>query len=159
LNREPPVPSTVDAFYLVGYPLIAVGILLLLGRRGGATTFVGALDMMIVFVAVATVQWIFFVEPQRHVEAGFDARLVGMAYPSMGVLFLVGLAQLLVGVRGRSTAYRLLIVSVALWIAADEVFGLNASGYTAGGWVDALWLGSYVVFGVAALAAAGDTVP
>jgi signal transduction histidine kinase len=159
LDREPPVPSTVDVFYLVGYPLIAAGILFLLGRRGGATTFVGALDTMIVFVAVATVQWIFFVEPQRHVDAGFDARLVGMAYPSMGVLFLVGLAQLLVGVRGRSTAYRLLIVSVALWIAADEVFGLNASGYTAGGWVDALWLGSYVVFGVAALAAAGETVP
>jgi len=103
------------------------------------------------------VQWIFFVEPQRHAEGDFDRRLVGMAYPSMGVLFLVGLATLLTGVRGRSTAYRMLAVSFALWIVGDEVFGLQASGYTAGGWLDAFWLGSYVVWGAAALACAADT--
>jgi hypothetical protein len=44
LGREPPVPSTVDFIYLVGYPAIAVGVMHLLGRRGGAATFVGALE-------------------------------------------------------------------------------------------------------------------
>ena len=61
-DREPPLAS-VAGFYLGGYPLLALGIFLLLRRRGVATTLAASLDTVIVAVAVATVQWIFFVEP------------------------------------------------------------------------------------------------
>ena len=69
----------------------------------------------------------------------------------MDVLLLVAFAQLLVGPGGRTLAYRLLLVSVALWVVADEIYGLNNATYQGGDWIDALWLGSYVVWGAAAL--------
>jgi signal transduction histidine kinase len=58
---------------------------------------------------------------------------------------------LLVGPGGRTTAYRLLLVSVALWVLGDEIYGLDVDGYEGGDFVDALWLGSYVVWAAAAL--------
>jgi len=74
-----------------------------------------------------------------------------MAYPAVDVLLLVAFAQLLVGPGGRTRAYRLLLVSIALWVIADEVNGLNISAYQGGSWIDSLWLGSYVVWAAAAL--------
>jgi signal transduction histidine kinase len=74
-----------------------------------------------------------------------------MAYPAVDVLLLVAFAQLLVGPGGKTTAYRLLLVSLGLWIVADEIYGLNVDSYQGGDWVDALWLGSYVVWAAAAL--------
>ena len=80
------------------------------------------------------------------------ARLVAMAYPAMDVLLLVALAQLLVGPGGRTRR---------LPAAARERRALGHRGrdlrperrtrYQGGDWIDALWLGSYVVWGAAAL--------
>ncbi|MGH2886342.1 MAG: hypothetical protein ACRDPA_27205, partial [Solirubrobacteraceae bacterium] len=152
LNREPSTPSIADAFYLGGYPLLGLGIFLILKRLGGQTSRVAILDSIVIFVGVVLVQWIFFIDPYRHqAYTNQWARLVNMAYPAVDVLLLVGLAQLLLGPGGRTAAYKLLLVSVALWIVADEIYGLNQSTYRGGDWIDALWLGSYVVWAAAAL--------
>jgi signal transduction histidine kinase len=45
----------------------------------------------------------------------------------------------------------MLVISVALWLVADEVYGLTFDTYEGGSWIDALWLGSYVVWAAAAL--------
>ena len=152
LNREPPAPSIADAFYLGGYPLLAAAIFLVLKQLGGQTSRVAVLDTVVVFCGVVLVQWVYFIEPYRHEQfMGGSERLVDMAYPAMDVLLLVGLAQLLLGPGGRTASYRLLFASVGLWVVADEIYGLTASSYRAGDWLDALWLGSYVVWGAAAL--------
>ena len=94
----------------------------------------------------------FFIDPYNHREFGTEGdRLVAMAYPAVDVLLLVALTQLLVGPGGRTTAYRLLLASVALWVIADEIYGLNYDTYTGGDPVDALWLASYVIWAGAAL--------
>jgi signal transduction histidine kinase len=152
LGREPPSPSIADAFYLAGYPLLALGVLLVLRQLGGQTSRAAILDTLVIFSGVALVQWVFFIDPYNHMPFGTEfARLVAMAYPAVDILLLVALAQLLVGPGGRTRAYRLLLVSVALWVIADEVYGLNVDSYRGGDWVDALWLGSYVVWAAAAL--------
>ena len=152
LNREPPNPSIADVFYLGGYPLLALGIFLVLRRLGRQTSRAAILDSIVIFVGVVLFQWVFFIEPYRHMAFGGEgARLVAMAYPVMDVLLLVGLAQLLLGPGGRTTAYRLLLLSVGLWVVADEIYGLNINTYQGGDWIDALWLGSYVVWAGAAL--------
>jgi signal transduction histidine kinase len=152
LNREPVSPSVADAFYLGGYPLLAVGIWLVLRKLGGQTSRVAILDSAVIFCGVVLFQWVFFIDPYNHQHFGTEtARLVAMAYPAVDVLLLVGVAQLLVGPGGRTTAYRFLVTSVALWVVADEVYGLTANTYQGGQWIDALWLGSYVVWGAAAL--------
>ena len=152
LNREPPSPSIADAFYLGGYPLLALGVLLILRKLGGQTSRAAILDTLVIFSGVALVQWVFFIDPYNHMAFGSEfSRLVAMAYPAMDVLLLVAFAQLLVGPGGRTRAYRLLLVSVALWVVADEIYGLNVNTYQGGSWIDALWLGSYVVWAAAAL--------
>jgi signal transduction histidine kinase len=152
LDREPPAPSVADAFYLGGYPLLVAGIFLILRRLGGQTSRAAILDSLVIFLGVVLVQWVFFIDPYRHLafESG-SARLVAMAYPAMDVLLLVGFAQLLLGPGGRTVAYRLLLVSVGLWVVADEYYGLHQSTYMGGDWIDMLWLGSYVAWGAAAL--------
>ena len=152
LNREPPSPSIADAFYLGGYPLLALGVLLILRKLGGQTSRAAILDTLVIFSGVALVQWVFFIDPYNHMRFGSEfSRLVAMAYPAMDVLLLVAFAQLLVGPGGRTRAYRLLLVSIALWVVADEIYGLNVNTYQGGSWIDALWLGSYVVWAAAAL--------
>jgi signal transduction histidine kinase len=152
LNREPPNPSIADAFYLGGYPLLALGVFLVLRRLGGQTSRAAVLDTVVIFCGVVLVQWVFFIDPYNHIHFGNEgARLVSMAYPAMDVLLLVAFAQLLVGPGGRTVAYRMLLTSVALWVIADEIYGLNTASYQGGDWIDALWLGSYVVWAAAAL--------
>ena len=152
LNREPPVPSIADVFYLGGYPLLALGVFLILRRLGGQTGRAAVLDTLVVFCGVVLVQWVFFIDPYNHVHFGNEAaRLVSMAYPAVDVLLLVAVAQLLVGPGGRTVAYRLLLASFSLWVVADEIYGLNASSYKGGSWLDAFWLAAYVAWGAAAL--------
>ena len=152
LGREPGTPSAADAFYLAGYPLLAAGIFLILRGLGSQTSRAAVLDSLVVFFGVAIVQWVLFIDPFRHATYTSEAaRYVSMAYPAVDVLLLVGFAQLLLGPGGRTVAYRLLLVSVGLWAVADEIYALDPSRYQGGDWIDALWLGSYVVWATAAL--------
>jgi signal transduction histidine kinase len=150
-DREPALPSVADAFYLAGYPLLALGAFLLVRRVAGPLTQAAFLDALIVLLAVALVQWVFFIEQYNHDDLATGARLTAMAYPAMDALLLTAIGQLLT-VRGvRSTAYRLLVLSLALWVVADEAYTLGVAGYRGGSWIDALWLGSYVCWAAAAL--------
>jgi signal transduction histidine kinase len=97
------------------------------------------------------VQWIFFVGPYLKTSLHPFARGVEMAYPTMDLLMFVALAPLALGTGVRTWAYRLLVVAVGLWIVGDELFGLSVDNYTAGGWLDAFWLASYVCWGAAGL--------
>lgn len=152
LDREPPSPSVADAFYLAGYPVLAAGILLILLRLGGQTSRAAIIDSLVVFCGAVLFQWVFVIEPFRHTAFGSATqRVVAIAYPSVDVLLLVALAQLLLGPGGRTRAYHLLVGSLALWVVADEWYGLNSERYSAGSWVDGLWLGSYAVWASAAL--------
>jgi signal transduction histidine kinase len=150
-NEEPAVPSAADAFYLSSYPFLLAGILLLLRSLGSVRTRAAVLDAVIVAVAAGTVQWIFFVDPYLHTSDKPFTRAVEMTYPTMDLLMFVALVQLALGIGIRKVAYQLLVLSVALWIVGDEIFGLSVDAYTAGGWLDLFWLGSYVGWGAAGL--------
>jgi signal transduction histidine kinase len=73
-----------------------------------------------------------------------------MAYPSMDLLLLIALVQLILGPARRSSGYWLLLVSVALWAAADEIYLALGDNHPRA-WLDCIWLASYVVWGAAAL--------
>jgi signal transduction histidine kinase len=151
LGKEPPVPSSADVFYLASYPLLIAGIFLLLRGLGSIRTRAAVLDAVIVAVAAGMVQWIFFVDPYLNTSLQPFTRGVEMTYPTMDLLMFVALAQLALGTGIRTSAYRLLVVAAGLWIVGDELFGLSVDNYTAGGWLDVFWLGSYVCWGAAGL--------
>jgi signal transduction histidine kinase len=150
-DHEPPTPSVADVFHLAGYPLIALGVFSILKQLGGRTSRAALLETAVLSGAVALVQWVAFVEPYLHGSASSTARIVDIAYPSMDVLLLVAVAQMLVGQSRSMLSYRLLIGAIALWVVADEVYALTAARYRPGDWVDACWLLSYVAWGTAAL--------
>ena len=151
LHKEPAVPSSADVFYLASYPLLIAGIFLLLRGLGSIRSRAAVLDAVIVTVAAALVQWIFFVDPYLNTSLGPFTRAVEMTYPTMDLLMFVALAQLALGTGIRTSAYRLLVLAVGLWIVGDELFGLSVDNYEAGGWLDVFWLGSYVCWGAAGL--------
>jgi signal transduction histidine kinase len=150
-NAQPPLPSIADGFYLAGYPLLVAGAFAIPRRSSPLLAGTALLDTLVVFLAVLLFQWVYFVDvPDVSGLHSLGARLVATAYPVMDAVLLVAVGQLMVPSVLRTRAYRLLILSIALWVVADEVYALTSTSYN-GGWLDALWLASYVCWGCAAL--------
>lgn len=149
----PPFPSAADAFYLAAYPLFTLAFALLIrGRRSGRDRD-GLIDSAIFTVAVGLVSWVFLMRPAVLNESvNLLERAIGLAYP-LGDLLLVGvMVRLLAGPGARTAAFWLLAAGAALTFAADTVFAaLTMTSSYDGGWVDVLWLGSYLAWGGAAL--------
>jgi hypothetical protein len=147
-----PFPSVADAAYLGGYPLLIGGIVLLVRRLGTFESRAGLIEAAIVTVAFALVQWLFLITPVAHTAGASRLETsILVAYPSMDVLLVAGLAAFFVTPTWRLASYRCLVLSIVLMLVADEVFGLAADSYSLGSWPDAFWLISYVAWGAAAL--------
>ena len=145
-----PLPSIADVFYLAGYVPLVVGAYLLLRRRlGGRFGRATVLDAFIVVAAVGTVQWVFAIDQLLHEHLSTSGLGVSISYPLADILLVVAFLQLALAPGASFRRLALLLSAVVLWIVADEVFLFDAGAY--GGWLDAVWLTSYVVWGGAAL--------
>jgi signal transduction histidine kinase len=149
-DSDPPVPSIADAFYLLGYPPLVIAVFLIVRRRRRTEAREAILDSAVIFLAVALVQWVYFIDPYNHVGLHHTQKLVSMAYPAMDTLLLVALGQLLARYV-RNVAMTALFASIVLLTAADEIFALTSTTYANTGYLDALWLGSYVLIAASAL--------
>jgi signal transduction histidine kinase len=150
-NREPPVPSIADAFYLAGYPFLTVGLVLLVRRIGVEDRRVGFLDAALLTVAFGLCQWIFLMEDVVHSPGSVAEKVVALSYPAMDVVLLAALVFLALTPAWRTPAYRYLAASVVFLLVADEIYGVAPDAYADASWLDAGWLLSYVLWGVAAL--------
>jgi diguanylate cyclase (GGDEF)-like protein len=111
---------------------------------------------MIVATGLGLVFWVFVLHPVARAagEGGTIAeQAISTAYPAADVLLLVLLARLFTGSGGRTTSGRLLGAAALLLLVADVAYAVMVqyATYDAGDPVDALWLMSYVLMGVAAL--------
>ncbi|MBF8289884.1 MAG: hypothetical protein HW391_852 [Chloroflexi bacterium] len=150
---QDPFPSMADALYILGYPIMALGLTLAIRRRITGGDRAGLLDAAILATGTAVVWWAFVLGPL--VTAGDPDPIsfaIALAYP-IGDILLIGIALGLVMTPGaRSPSFRLLIGSLALTLVADLLFGLQSfeGTYIDGGWLDGVWLLAYVLFGTAA---------
>ena len=144
-------PSVSDAFYLLGYPLVAAGLILLFVHAGGHHRFAAVAEAGIATFAFALFQWVFVMHPALMGSGSYGARVVAATYPAGDVVLLAGFAGFLVSPAYRRPAFWLLLAAVVAFLIGDEIYGLNASDYAAGDPVDATWMLSYVLFGAAAL--------
>jgi signal transduction histidine kinase len=149
-NREPPVPSVADVFYLAGYPALAAGLILLVRRLRREERRGGRIDAAMLIVAFALCQWVFIMKDAID-NGSFAHRLVALLYPAMDVVLLSALVFFALTPVWRTMSYRYLAGSLVLLIFADELYGLSPDKYAATSWLDAAWLLSYVLWGVAAL--------
>jgi diguanylate cyclase (GGDEF)-like protein/PAS domain S-box-containing protein len=147
-------PSISDFLYLSHYPLLVAGLLLLIRRRTPARDHGALLDGVILTTGAALIGWVFLLGPQVHDGSGsVMVRLTSLAFPVMDLGVLAVALRLLVGAGVRGRSFFLLVGSLTLLLVADVVYGLQqlAGVYTAGNFVDAMWLGCYLLLGAAAL--------
>jgi signal transduction histidine kinase len=148
---NPPVPSVADWFYLGGYPVLAVGLLMLLVHAGGHHRTAALGEAAIVTVAFALYQYVFIVDGIVDGSGSAGARAVAAAYPSMDVLLLAGFAGFFVTAAWRTPAFLLLVASLTGLLVADEVYGVGPNSYRSGDLTDLGWLLGYVLWACAAL--------
>jgi signal transduction histidine kinase len=154
LADRDPFPSAADAFYLAGYPLLAVG-LVLAARRSASSREPGTIfDASIVALGVTLLAWILLVESYRANEDLEPYGLgVSLAYVAGDVLLLGVAARFLLRGLWRASTFRMLIAALALTLVGDGVFVLNVANGVPGEerFVSTVLLAGILLYGVSAL--------
>ena len=150
-----PFPSFIDAIYITMYPVLAVGLLLLVRARLPGGDKAGLLDALIITLGLGLLSWIFLIGPNVRASGGIPARLTAAAYPLGDVLLLAMLAHLWSAGGLRNPAGRLLAIGTLGTLVADSVYGL-AGLHPGWNWHDGNpfdigWALFYMCWGAAAL--------
>ena len=154
LGREVPFPSLGDGFYVAVYPVLMVGLLLMVRRRASRSTDRGAIDAAILTVGLAVPQWLALMAPYLHDHSlGVVAKAVSVAYPLGDVVLLAAAIRLALDGGRRGPSFHLLSASIVALLATDFVYGLMTlhGTYDHQLWLDAGWLAFYLLWGAAAL--------
>jgi PAS domain-containing protein len=161
LHQEP-IASVADVFYLLYYPLFALGILLLpavpLTHKESHKLL---LDTGIVMISAILVFWAFLIMPTIAANKEYTLVLmVSLAYPVMDLILFFALLQLLFRTRQSAKQGPLLLLSVgiAIQIITDATYLLQSlqETYATGNLLDLGWLASYAFAGLAGVLQ-GDT--
>jgi hypothetical protein len=147
-------PSFVDLCYLLTYPLLIAGLLLLIRRRSPGRNIPSLIDATMITVGVGLLSWVFLIAPYVHArELSLAQRLVSIAYPLGDVLVLAVATRLAIGTGRRPPAWWLVAASILAVLVADSLFlflQLNGT-WQVGGRVDIGWIALFVGWGAAAL--------
>ena len=145
-------PSVADVFYLLGYPLLAAGLLMFIRARQPRYRMTAAIDAVLIGLAAVLALWLLVIDGAIHDETiALSERLVSVAYPVGDALVIAAAAYLLLtGRNGRRSLYLLVASLLAMFMGdvIETVLGVT-SAYPAPS--DAFWLVSYALFGLAAL--------
>jgi signal transduction histidine kinase len=149
----------LDAVYLVRYPLLVAGLLLMVRRRTAGRQPIGLVDTAIVATSMAVVYWVFLIGPaigNQHLSMA--ERLTWVAYPSVDMLLLAIGLRLLIGPGARKPSVYLLVGALASALVSDTICSLTRvlhGGQPLAEGVEHLlavgWLSSYLLIGAAAL--------
>jgi diguanylate cyclase (GGDEF)-like protein len=147
-------PTVSDAFYLLGYPVFAIALGLLVKERSRARSELGPMmDSATVTAGLSLLSWVVLARPTiESMHHSVYAAGVAAAYPAMDILLIAGLVRLVSSPGGRSPAFRFLLTALVLLISADTLsvaFDLFSTNTVSA--VEYLWLFSYVAWGAAAV--------
>ncbi len=146
-------PGPADAFYLAAYPVLAVGLVLLIRGRRPRRDVAGLLDSATLTVALGLLSWVVLTGPTIETsQQSLFAAAVSIAYPAGDILLLGVMIRLITTPGGRTPSLRLLLSAVALLITADTAASaLGLLTFSDSSAMNFLWLMSYIVWGAAAL--------
>jgi PAS domain S-box-containing protein len=153
-HEDVPFPSFVDFFYLAVYPLLTVGLVLLVRKRSPGRDRGSVLDAAIITGGLGLLSWVFLIVPYfRSHDMGVLERFTSISYPLGDVALLAIAVRLAVGSGRRPLSFWLLAGSIVPLLVADGLYGyMNLAGT----WyehnpVDVGWIVFYVAWGTAAL--------
>ncbi|MFI5909235.1 putative bifunctional diguanylate cyclase/phosphodiesterase [Dactylosporangium sp. NPDC051541] len=146
-----PFPSWNDFAYLASYALLIAG---LIGAAGGRAR-IALLDASIVMAGVAVIDWMVLIHPYLHrTEIGPLALGLALVYPICDLVLFAAAVRVLLSGAARNRANLLLLAGVGLMLTANTIFFAHAANGRVRDvqWLDnMLWLGSYLVLGLAGL--------
>jgi len=146
-------PSIVDLCYLLTYPLLIAGLLLLIRRRSPGRDVASLIDAAMITIGIGLLSWTFLISPYVRADLPLLQRLVAVAYPLGDVLLLAVAVRLAIGAGRRTLAWWLVATAIVGVLAADSLFVFQQFNGTwqVGGPVDLGWIVFYVCWGAAAL--------
>lgn len=159
--HQTPFPSPADVFFLMQYPIFAIGILFLprvsLTLRERLKVL---LDVGILMITSVVVFWIFLIAPTIESNKGADTITLALsvAYPVMDLMLLFALIELLFR-RTRSMPFGptlLLMAGTTVMIFTDFLFygqslqfgQLTQNSYISGSLLDTGWIVAYLLVGL-----------
>ena len=146
-------PGLADPLYLGHYPLVVVGLVLLIRRRTPGRDLANLLDAATLAVAAAMLSWLFLIAPQARADSPMLIKLVSVAYPVMDLLMFAPALRLILGQGRRPASFLLLAGNLLAIFTADTIYvtqQLNGT-YQTGNFLDAIWLCGNLALGAAAL--------
>ncbi|MFE5297162.1 aminotransferase class I/II-fold pyridoxal phosphate-dependent enzyme [Streptomyces sp. NPDC056632] len=153
-HQNRPFPSLADAFYLVTYPLFAIGLYGFIRRRAAGRDLAVALDALILTSGLALLAWVNLINPLAvSPDMTWVERAISIAYPLGDVLMLAMLARLLVPGGLRSRSVQLLTLGTCGILFSDVVYGvkqLDGTWQVGTPW-DLGWVVFFTAWGLAAL--------
>ena len=146
-------PSIVDLCYLLTYPLLIAGLLLLIRRRSPGRDAPSLIDAAMITIGIGLLSWTFLISPYVRADLPLLQRLVAVAYPLGDVLLLAVAVRLAIGTGRRTMAWWLVATAIVGVLAADSLFVFQQFNGTwqVGGPVDLGWIIFYICWGAAAL--------
>lgn len=152
VDGEMPVPSYADAIYLLGYPMFAFGLFLLVRQGWRRGEFGHVANSIIVMIAFGLVLWVFVI-PVDGVNVSTIPGMAAIAYPAMDVLLLGLLVHFLGTLQWQNMSFRLLAASAAVTLATDTTMRVGSAEVptTAPNVTVAGYVVCYVLLGTAAL--------
>jgi hypothetical protein len=145
-------PAPSDGAYLSAYICMAAGALVMVRTRRAGRDLTALLDAAIIATGAAVLASVFVIAPlASDSQLSLVAKVVSSAYPVGDLLLLAMLARMWAAPGARTGSYRLLAGSLGLVLATDVAWNISVivSGDTGvvgiGRWIDAAWLGGYVL--------------
>jgi len=161
-GRPSSFPSAIDVLFLLPYLCYIVALLALARHRRRGDGSDDILDITLLTLGGGTLMWIYVIGPVIQAPAeSLVAHIVSVAYPAMDLAVFAAFIRLMVSGLHRSNASRLLLGAFVLLLASDMVYAsqLLSGTYAIGGPTDGLWMGSYLLTGVAATHPAATRFP
>jgi diguanylate cyclase (GGDEF)-like protein/PAS domain S-box-containing protein len=152
-GTELPYPSIGDVAYLLVYPCLVGGLLLLIRERNPGRDRDSVIDSLIVAIGVGTMQWLFLMSPVAHDSAStILQKIVGMAYPFMDLILVTAVVRLASG-REASPSVPHGCGGLRLFLTDTVYTYISVQGlvYSRTGYLEAGWGLFYVLWGAAAL--------
>lgn len=141
-----------DLLYLVGYPVGAAALFLVIRQRGAGTDRAGLLDALIVATGLGLLYLAFLALPLlTDPTLPPIVRLISLASPLLDIT-LLALATRLAAAGGRAFALQLAIAAVGILLATDTIQALrHLSGAGDSTVLHVGWMAWYALMGAAAL--------
>lgn len=154
LGVEVPYPSLADVFYVAGYPVVGVGMLLLPHVRLRSLERVRlVLDTFVGTFALIAIAWTMHLSRYVSLDGWSLEAFLDAFYPVTDLLLLAALLVMSLRPSRYTMDHRMaaLAAGVVMMSAADIIYleQVATDTYVDGGFVDAIWLLGYTGFALA----------